>query len=198
MSHTAHSDQPMRVSTLFAASLATVVSLWGIVAPSTPAIELVNGKVPFKKPLDLISATTTYNDTDVWGARYYFTISIPENAGEALGRVTINQRQGFEDIEFKLKDTQAFVGTPRHKGERLTLKEVTKDPESPTIAVTFDPPVKPGTIVTIELRPVRNPSFGGVYIFGVTVFPAAENPYSLYLGVGRLHFYDSRPDFWLR
>ena len=188
----------MRVSSIFAATLAALASLWGVAAPSTQAIELANGKVSFKKPPDLISATTTYNETNVWGARYYFTLSIPENAGEALGRVTINQRQGFEDIEFKLKDTQAFVGTPRHKGERLTLKEVTKDPQSLTLSVTFDPPVNPGTTVTIELRPIRNPSFSGVYIFGVTAFPAVENPYGLYLGIGRLQFYDSRPDFFFR
>ena len=145
-----------------------------------------------------MGATTTYNETDVWGARYYFTLSIPENAGEALGRVTINQRQGFETIDFKLKNTQAFVGTPRNQGERLTLQAVTQDPQSPTISVTFAPPVQPGTTVTIELRPVRNPSLSGVYIFGVTAFPAVENPYGLYLGVGRLQFYDSRPDFFLR
>lgn len=145
-----------------------------------------------------MGATTTYNETDVWGARYYFTLSIPENAGEALGRVTINQRQGFETIDFKLKNTQAFVGTPRNQGERLTLKAVTQDPQSLTISVTFAPPVQPGTTVTIELRPVRNPSLSGVYIFGVTAFPAVENPYGLYLGVGRLQFYDSRPDFFLR
>lgn len=188
----------MRVSTKFAATVAALASLWGMAAPSTQAIGLANGTVSFKKPLDLIGATTTYNGTDVRGASYYFTISIPENAGEALGRVTINQRQGFEDIEFNLKDTRAFVSTSRHNGEKLTLKEVTKDPHSPTISMTFDPPVKPGTTVTIELSPVRNPSVSGIYIFGVTVFPAVENPYGLYLGVGRLHFYDSHPGWWFR
>ncbi len=193
-----HCDKPMRVLSIFAATLAALTNLGGFAAPSTHAIQLANGRVSFKKAPDLISATTTYNETDVWGARYYFTLSIPENAGEALERVTINQRQGFEEIEFKLKDTQAFVGTPRHKDERLTLKDVTKDPQSPTISVTFDPPVKPGTTVTLELRPVRNPRFSGVYIFGVTAFPAVENPYGLYLGVGRLQFYDRRPDFFFR
>ena len=188
----------MRVLSIFAATLAALTSLWGFPAPSTHAIQLANARVSFKKPPDLISATTTYNETDVWGARYYFTLSIPENAGESLGRVTINQRQGFEEIEFKLEDTQAFVGTPRHKDQRLTLKDVTKEPQSPTISVTFDPPVKPGTTVTIQLRPVRNPRFSGVYIFGVTAFPAVENPYGLYLGVGRLQFYDSRPGFFFR
>lgn len=191
----------MRVSSILAATLAALASVANLAVSSTLALELVNGKTSFKKALNFMGATTTYNETDVWGARYYFTLStlsLPEDAGEALRRVTINQRQGFEAIDFKLKNTQAFVGTPRNQGERLTLQAVTKGPESPTISVTFDPPVQPGTTVTIELRPVRNPSFSRVYIFGVTAFPAVENPYGLYLGVGRLQFYDSRPDFFLR
>jgi len=135
-----------------------------------------------------MGATTTYNETDVWGARYYFTLSIPENAGEALGRVTINQRQGFETIDFKLKNTQAFVGTPRNQGERLTLKAVTQDPQSPTISVTFAPPVQPGTTVTIELRPVRNPSLSGVYIFGVPLFLRLRIPTVCIWGLGVYNF----------
>lgn len=186
----------MRVSTVFGATLAVLATLWGITAPSTSSLELVKAAVTFKKPLDLISTTTTYNETDAWGARYYFTVFLPENAGESLERVTIQQRQGFENIQFRLQDTQAFEGTPGNKGARFPLKAVTKDPQSPTISVTFNPPVPPGKTVTIELHPVRNPSVGGVYIFGVTAFPAVENPYGLYLGVGRLQFYESHP-FWL-
>ncbi|HEY9831064.1 MAG TPA: DUF2808 domain-containing protein [Stenomitos sp.] len=188
----------MRVSSILAATLAALASVWPIASSSTLALELANGRTSFKKALGFMGATTTYNETDVWGARYYFTLSIPENAGEALGQVSINQRQGFETIDFKLNNTQAFVGTPRNQGEQLTLKSVTQDSQSPAISVVFEPPVQPGTTVTIELRPVRNPSFSGVYIFGVTAFPAVENPYGLYLGVGRLQFYDSRPDVWLR
>ncbi len=180
----------MRVSFLFGATLATVVSLCTMATPSISSTGLANGRVSFKKAPDLVNVETTFNAARVWAARYYFTISVPDNAGEALGQVTINQRQGFEDIEFKLKDTKAFEGTPRRDGQRLRLKEVTKDPKSPTISVVFDPPVPPGKTITIELRPIHNPSVGGVYIFGVTAFPAAENPYGLYLGIGRLHFYD--------
>lgn len=186
----------MRISSIALATLTTLASLCGMAAPSPQAMYLAQGKVSFKTALSLVTATTTYNETDMWGARYYFTLSLPENAGESLGKVTIGQRQGFEDIRFKLKDTQAFKGTPRRQGETLKLKEVTKDPNSAAISVEFDPPVEPGTNVTIELRPVRNPSVSGIYIFGVTAFPAAENPYGLYLGVGRLHFYDSRPDLF--
>lgn len=186
----------MRLSTLFGATLAASASIWAIAAPSTQAIQLADGAlVSFKKPPNLIDVTTTYKETSVWGARYYFVLELPENAGEPLQRVTINQRQGIEDIRFDLKKTQAFEGTPRHEGEKLTLKEVTNDAETKTVSVTFDPPVMPGKTFTIELRPVRNPDVDGVYLFGVTAFPAAEKPYGLYLGPGRLHFYRDGGDF---
>jgi len=185
----------MHISKLFGATLAASASIWGVAAPSAHAIQLADATVSFEKPPRLINATTTYNATYVWGATYYFTLELPENAGKPLQRVTINQRQGVDDIRFNLKDTRAFEGTPRHKGEKLTVKEVTKDPETQTISVTFDPPVMPGKTVTIGLRPVRNPWISGVYIFGVTAFPESEKPYGLYLGVGRLHFYDNDRHF---
>ena len=189
----------MRVSTIFGATVTLTAILWGVaVPPALYAIQLlegVEGKVSFEKPPNLLSATTTYKETYVWGATYYFTLELPANAGKPLQRVTINQRQGFDDIRFQVEDTQAFEGTPRHKGEKLTLKDVTNDAKTKTISVTFDPPLSPGKTVTIALRPVRNPDTGGAYIFGVTAFPAAENPYGLYLGVGRLQFYDNDRDF---
>ncbi len=188
----------MRVSIIFAATMAIMTNLLAVEVPSIHAFELAEAKVSFEKPPNLLDATTTYNQTYVWGATYYFTIELPANAGKQLQRVTISQRQGFEDIRFELKDTQAFEGTPRREGQKLALKEVTNDAKTKTISVTFDPPVVPGKTVTIALRPFRNPDTGGAYIFGVTAFPAAENPYGLYLGVGRLQFYDSFPDSSLR
>jgi hypothetical protein len=67
----------MRVSTVFGATLAASASIWAIAAPSTQAIQLADGTVSFEKPPNLISATTTYNATYVWGATYYFTLELP-------------------------------------------------------------------------------------------------------------------------
>jgi hypothetical protein len=186
----------MRVATLFGTTLALAASIWGITAPLTQAVQSPDGTVSFEKSPRLIGATTTYNQTDVWGATYYFTLELPADAGEPLQQITINQRQGFDQIRFDLEDSRAFEGTRRNKGERLNLTEVTKDAETGAISVTLDPPVAPGTTVTIGLRPVRNPWTGGVYLFGVTAFPAGDKPYGLYLGVGRLHFYDNDSDFF--
>ncbi len=170
-------------------TLAVTLGTGGVTPQVTQAVRLRDGTVHFVQPPDLIDATTTFNSVNVWGATYYFTINIPEKAGEPLGKVIITQRQGGDNIRYKLDDSRAFEGTRKDKGTRLTLGEVTRDRETRTVAVNFNPPVPPGKTVTIGLRPVKNPMSSGVYLFGVTAFPAGEKSYGQFIGFGRLHFY---------
>lgn len=160
----------------------------GVTVDLAQAIQLRDGTVYFVQPPDLVEATTTFKSVNVWGATYYFTINLPENAGEPLQRVTITQREGTDNIRFDLEDSRAFVGTRSNKGARLTLSSVTRDPEK-TVSVVFAPPVTPGQTITIGLRPVYNPRFSGVYLFGVTAFPVGEKSHGQFLGFGRFHFY---------
>jgi len=158
-------------------------------AQSAQAVHLADGTVYFNSPPELLTVTTTFKEVNVWGATYYFTFNVPENAGEPLQRVTITQKEGTEDIQFDLKDSRAFIGTARDKGRQLTLGSVTRERKTSTISVTFDPPVLPGKTVTVGLRPERNPRFSGVYLFGITAFPAGEKAHGQFLGFGRLQFY---------
>ncbi|MDJ0617916.1 MAG: DUF2808 domain-containing protein [Calothrix sp. MO_192.B10] len=164
-----------------------------IISP-TQAVQLRDGKVYFVQPPRLVKVTTTFNNAQIVGATYYFTISLPENAGEPLQRVTINQHQGIYNIDFRLKKSIAFVGTTSRRGEKIPLKEVTRDKKSRTISITFDPPVSPGKTITIGLKPERNPITGGVYLFGVTAFPVGEKSHGQFMGFGRLHFYSNDGD----
>jgi hypothetical protein len=121
---------------------------------------------------------------------------VPQNAGEPLGRIEIAQQDASNfarNVEFELEDSRAFVGTRGDRGEALTLGNVTADEENQTVSVTFDPPVPPGTVVTLGLRAERNPRSGGVYLFGVTAFPPGESAYGQFLGYGRFNFYESDP-----
>lgn len=179
----------MRISAILGTTLAVFASISGASRSPAGAIRFADGRVSFEKAPDLVSATTTFKDVNVWGATYFFTISLPPNAGEPLQQVIINQIEGSEDIRFDLDETYAVEGTGWHDGNKLPLGKVTRDKEKHAISVTFNPPVPPGKTLTIALRPVRNPFFDGVYLFGVTAFPSGEKPYGIYLGVGRLHFY---------
>ncbi|MUL37370.1 DUF2808 domain-containing protein [Gloeocapsopsis dulcis] len=185
-----------------------LTAISGTTPQVTQAVQLRDGTVYFVQPPDLVAATTTVNGVSAWGATYYFTINIPKNADEPLQRVTITQRGGSDNVRFRLDDSRAFEGTRDRRGTQLTLGEVTRDctkcsargdRDTRTVNVTLDPPVAPGRTITIGLRPVRNPLFSGVYLFGVTAFPPGEKAHGQFLGFGRFHFYgNDRPFFMWR
>ncbi|MHC5933614.1 DUF2808 domain-containing protein [Nostoc sp.] len=189
----------MRVATLFGITLSLAISIGGVAVTVTQAVQLRDGTVYFVEPPKLVKATTTYKDVNIFGGTYYFTINVPENAGESLQKVTIAQREGVENIDYNLNDTRAFVGTSdaygglrRSKETQLPLGQVTNERETRTVSVNFDPPVTPGQTITIALRPVSNPSFSGVYLLGVTAFPVGEKSHGQFLGFGRFQFYSNR------
>ncbi|MHC0066265.1 DUF2808 domain-containing protein [Nostoc sp. UIC 10890] len=188
----------MRVATLFKITLSLAIGIGAVSVPVTQAVQLRDGIVYFVQPPKLVDATTTYKDVNVWGATYYFTINVPENAGESLQKVTITQKEGAENIRYDLNDTRAFVGTRNRKETQLQLGSVTNERKTRTVIVNFDPPVIPGQTITIALRPVSNPSFSGVYLLGVTAFPVGEKSHGQFLGFGRFQFYNNRGSWWFR
>lgn len=164
-------------------------SIWATYSHKTDAIKLADGTVHFAKGPELLSPTTTFNDAGFWSATYFFTIKVPENAGEPLQRVTIAQIEGVDNIRYRLKETYAFEGNRHKEGKKISIRKVELNQNNNTLNVVFEPPISPGKTVTVALRPVQNPFSSGVYLFGVTAYPAGEKAYGLYLGVGRLHFY---------
>ncbi len=174
---------------LLGTSLAVALGIGGSTAQVMQAVQLQDGTVYFVQPPDLVNATTTFDSVNAWGATYYFTLAIPQQAGEPLQRVTINQREGGDNIRYDLEDSRAFEGTRHDRGALVKLGEVTRDRKTRTVTVNFNPPVPPGKTVTIGLRPVKNPMFPGVYLFGVTAFPVGEKSHGQFIGFGRLHFY---------
>lgn len=140
------------------------------------------------QPPNLVNAATPTSTINWPDAPYYFTFSLPENSVESLGKITIQQQENAETIQFNLSHTKAFRGTQDSQGQSLTFK-VTQDPKTQAIAIVFDPPVSPGTTFSIRLEAVQNPSQSGIYLFNLMAFPAGENPTGLDLGVGRFQFY---------
>ena len=175
--------------------LSTVLITSTTIISPLAAVESPDGTVAFEKSPLLIDAYTTFNSTRVRQARYYFDLELPPDIGESLQTVVIKQRQGSDKIRFRLDKTTAYLGTHRDKEQPLQFK-VTQDPNTEAITVTFNPPIPPGNKLTIGLKPKSNPDFSGVYLFGVTAFPTGEKPYGLYLGAGRLQFYQSGDRFF--
>lgn len=123
-------------------------------------------------------------------AKYYFTITLPETSQTPLQKVIIQQRGGQERIRFKLEETTAFLGTSRDRGESLYIQSASYDESTLTVTVELAEAITPGTTMSIRLKPRQNPRWGGVYGFGITVFPVGANGRELYLGARRISFYE--------
>ena len=157
--------------------------------PLLSVVDAANGATAFTQQPRLVSASTPYTDTSILDATYYFTVELPATSGEPLQKVTFSQAEGSQLIRFDQQDSVAFEGTRSHHGPKLVLKPAKSDRSSKTVTVAFDPPLQPGKTVTIGIRPVRNPLYDGVYLFGVTAFPPGEQAAGQFLGFGRLQFY---------
>ncbi|PLZ51845.1 hypothetical protein CBP15_14065, partial [Fischerella thermalis WC442] len=100
----------MRFPFLLGTALTLVIAIAPDAVLKTQAVQLRDGTVYFVQPPSLEGAITTYKTTYAWGATYYFTINLPENAGEPLQKITINQHQGVDRVRFDLEDTVVFEG----------------------------------------------------------------------------------------
>jgi Protein of unknown function (DUF2808) len=191
----------MRFPSWFSLAIAVTfgsVLLYSSLGTPSQAVRLQDGKVYFVHPPSLVSAATTERRASSSGASYYFTLSIPEDAGEPLQQVDIAQRDGSTQgrlVQFDAEASQAFSGTRRDRGDDLTLGENHFDRDAQTLSVVFNPPVPPGTTVTLKLQPKRNPRQDGIYLFGVTAYPKGTDTHGQFLGYGRLQFDGSDSSF---
>lgn len=165
--------------------------------PPAEAVQLRDGKTYFVQLPTLLDAETTVNRTYASSVTYYFLIALPQNMGEPLQKLEISQAEGFESIDFLLNDTIAYLQPP--SGDRVPIPsktEILPNQDKQKITVTFDPPIPasnaPNSQLIVGLRPVSNPHYEGVYLFGVVALPQGDRPNSQFLGYGRLHFYSLR------
>ncbi|GEM_PF-420037 len=191
-------------STLTSALLTSALltsALTGAVIWANPsaAVELGDGSTHFVDLPRLEDTGSSQTDIRAHAAKHYITLTVPPGATEDLGQVQVQQREGSDRRwSYRLDAIHAFEGTPSQRGDRLPLLPPVFDRPTHTLTLTFDPPVSPGTTLTLALTPWRNPAYDGVYLWGVTVWPAGDNAAGQFLGYGRFHFY--RPDsrVWFR
>jgi hypothetical protein len=175
-------------------ALSTGVVSLGLVTLPAIAVRFADGTVQFAGVPSLGKVSTTDNQAYAWSATYFFTLQVPADASEPLGRVMFQQMEGVDTVEFNLKRTYSYLNGDRAQSTPVETIQAKPD----TLELTFNPPVPPGSTVTIGLRPYANPRTGGVYLFGVTTAPAGEKVRSQFVGSGRLQFYDRSFDhhFW--
>ncbi|MGB3310397.1 MAG: DUF2808 domain-containing protein [Nodosilinea sp.] len=174
----------------------TLGNAGGFLAPA-PAIQYSDGTVGFSYPPRLTDSYATRNLVSAGNVTYYLTFDFPAAAVEPLDRVVVRLNEGYDPIfRYRLSATEAFANTPEGRVP-LPLGEVSEDRDARSLTIAFDPPVEPGVPVTLVLRPVRNPRFGGVYLFGANAYPVGDTAEPTFLGYARLSFYErDRRDRW--
>ena len=70
----------------------------------------------FVKSPRLVDAYTTFSEIRARQATYYFDLAIPKMAGTSLQKVTIFQKEGVDQINFRLDKTTAYIGNHSRKG----------------------------------------------------------------------------------
>ncbi len=188
----------MAVSKQFPVGFAIAAIASFIVPGFSAAVQLGDGSTAFAHPPTLVKAATTNSNTYSWSSIYYYTVSVPEDSGEPLQRLTITQTEGFDrDLTFDLKRSYAFEGvfSRRKTPANLAIADIQFNPKKNQVTVMFNPPISPGKTVTVSLEPYQNPATSGVYLFDVTAFPPGEKPRGQFLGFGRITFYSGGVSF---
>ncbi len=177
------------VAFLVGASFLPLMALpWG--SDAVEAIQYSDGTVGFSYPPRLTDSYATRTLVSDRNVTYYLTFSFPAEAQESLAKLEISLDEGRDPIfRYRLEATEAFLNTPDGQIP-LSLGGLNQDPDSQTLTITLDPPVPPGQSITLALRPVQNPRFAGVYLFGARAFPVGETVRPTFMGYARLSFYE--------
>ncbi|MEO0532935.1 MAG: DUF2808 domain-containing protein [Cyanobacteria bacterium P01_A01_bin.123] len=163
------------------------------------AVELLDGSNAFAQLPRLLSATTSRDRASARNAVYTFNIALPADAGEALGSLTVAQRNPRSaQLRYQLDASQAYGKLSDGTTVELPLASINQDPETEAITFAFAQPVSPGQEIILNLYPRRNPRWGGTYLFGITATPAAAQPQSQFLGYGQIRIYEPDNDPFLR
>ena len=124
-------------------------------------------------------------------SQYYFTVTLPADAGAGLGGMVIQQTRGADrDFQFFPNQTTAFVGTPRRAGTAFPVTAVFDNAPRP-MTVPFLQPPQPGQTITVSLVPQNNPRWADTYMFAVQALPAGPNPVATSLGYATMNIYDT-------
>ncbi|MGD1904454.1 MAG: DUF2808 domain-containing protein [Leptolyngbyaceae cyanobacterium] len=175
--------------------LGTAIFFGSIAAHESAAVQLADGTVAFEVPPRLTDFYATRNRTSDRHSTYYFTLTLPEGAGEPLETLEIKLIEGRANLlRYHLDDTALFRGTPGDRGESIPLAQTAYDQETQVITIQLETPAQPGQDVTLAVQPVRNPRWEGVYLFEVVAQPAGELNRPHRAGIARLHIYDNDRD----
>jgi hypothetical protein len=159
------------------------------------AVQLGDGSTVFTSPPRLVDFFTLENSAGRKGVTYYVTVDLLPEAGEPLETLKVALIQGrFTQLDYRTDEIEVFEGDRSDRQDNYPIELVEYDETSQTLTIRLAQAVPPGERVTFALKPVRNPTRGGVYLFEVTAAPTGDNPVFQRIGTGRISiFHDPLP-----
>jgi hypothetical protein len=123
---------------------------------------------------------------EIANQKAYFTVTIPENAGEELAKLSFSDlAQEGTRLPFNLEKTQVFLGT-QASGQSVKLGDAWVD-ETGVVWVEFAPTLAPGTTFTVVLE-VGSNAPSGEREYGIAAYPESQNSVPAFVGDGTLTF----------
>lgn len=171
--------------------LASITVGVGVSSGALNAAQLKDGRTTFDIAPRLEQFTTLRPDTGDRRAIYYITVDVPATAGESLKTLTVTLVQGrfFPRLRYRLDQLEVFQGDRRNRGTVVPIASAEYDEDAQTLTIDLAEAVAPGQTITFALKPVRNPSRQGVYLFEIGAVPAGEQPIARRIGIGRLNIF---------
>ncbi len=161
--------------------------------PNAVAAQFADGRTQFDRPPQLVDFVATQDTASRGNVTYYVTVELLPETGEPLKTLTVRLVEGrFPQLNFRTEETATYLGERGDRDRPIALDSATFDADSQTLTLELQEAIAPGQVVTFALRPNRNPSFEGVYLFAVAAAPAGDTPVVQQIGIGRLNIF--RPD----
>lgn len=154
------------------------------------AVQLGDGSTVFTSPPRLVSFVTTENQAGRKHATYYVTVNLLTEAEEPLETLKVALIEGrFTRLDYHTDNIEVFEGDRGDRQANYPVELADYDEDTQTLTIQLAQPVEPGRMLTFALKPVRNPTQEGVYLFEITAAPAGQQPTFQRVGTGRLNIY---------
>ena len=169
---------------------ALMVSAIAPQGPASFAAQLGDGSTVFTSPPRLVSFITTDNEAGRKHATYYVTVDLLPEAEEPLKTLKVTLIEGrFTRLDYHTESIEIFAGDRDNRGETYSVEFAEYEEASQTLTIQLVEAALPGQTLTFALKPVRNPTREGVYLFEITAAPDGNNPVFQRVGTARLNIF---------
>ncbi len=155
------------------------------------AVQGAGGITYFEQVPTLDHASVAPRHTRMRGATLQVTVTVPAAAGEPLHQIQIDQTRNPESLRISAERIATIQADRwQNAATQVPTQVILPSETDQPIQLVFDPPITPGSTITIGFHPIKTPRTPGPYLFGITAFPIGDQPHAYFLGYAEVTFND--------